>query len=183
MKKISHALILILLSFSIQSFEDIYLQCGKKEGYFNIIFSVTQSWDDYFSSIGRSDEEGDYLTIKIATNKFNNFMTDDYLKGKTYGNLIGTFEEEANYWIDRTTGKAYINSTKFYSDLGSIQAKLKRDECREKEKESGSVWSFCSLYTYNEKTSLGNCSKISHSEAKKYAKQLYTPPKKAKRKF
>ena len=91
MKKISHALILILLSFSIQSFEDIYLQCGKKEGYFNIIFSVTQSWVNYFDSIGRSDGE-EYLTIKIATNKFNDFITDDYLQGKTAGNSIKTIE-------------------------------------------------------------------------------------------
>lgn len=181
MKKISHVLALILLSSSLQSFEDLYLKCGKEEGYFNIVFGITQSWNDYLSSIGRTDEE-ELLTFQIATNKFNNFITGDYFAGKTDGDSLKVIDDPA-YWIDRTTGKAYITSNQLYSQLNPVEEKKKREQCKKNLEPSSYDWGFCDLPVYVENKFIGNCSKISYSDAKRYAGKLFTPAKKAERKF
>ena len=181
-KKILISLIL-LLPISIYSFEDLYLQCGKKEGYYNIVFGLTQTWSQWVNSIAQGDE---YITAQVATSSYNDFLSGEAYKSSRAGEdyiSIGRYAYEYSYRIDRITGKAYSLEKKWYSP-GERRREISK--CIDEAKIDNRDWSTCSLAMsdyYVESTFLGNCSTISQSTAKKYADKLYAPLKKIKKKF
>tara|TARA_B100000686_G_C16550339_1_gene842198 strand:- start:64 stop:618 length:555 start_codon:yes stop_codon:yes gene_type:complete len=182
-KKILTSLIL-LLPISIYSFEDLYLQCGKKEGYYNIVFGLTQTWGQWVNSIAQGD---DYVTAQVATSSYNDFLSGEAYKSSRVGEdyiSIGRYNYDYSYRIDRITGKAYSLKEKWYSPE---EKNREISKCIDEAKINNRDWNTCSLAVsdyYVESTFLGNCSIISsQSTAKKYADKLYTPPKKIKKKF
>ena len=177
MKKILISLIL-LLPISAYSFEDLYLKCGKKEGYFNIVFGLTQSFSQRVNSIA---QRSDSITAQVATSSYNDFLSGE-ASDAWAGEESITIGLEASYRIDRIKGKAYSLDMKWYSpeererEIGKCIDKAKRDKRN---------WSTCSMALpdyYQESTFLGNCSTISKSTAKRYADMLFTP-KTIKKKF
>jgi len=161
--KIFKILLLIFLSSSVQSFEDIYLECGKEEGYFNIVFGFTQSMKDRLASSMEFEER---IDAQIATTENNGFKSGYASKGRANDNTIyiGT-----RYSINRVDGKAYSVKKKYYS---MSQKRSLISKCM---KERSNLECAATPNSYIEETFIGNCSVISKSTAEIYADKLFTP--------
>jgi len=177
-KKILISLIL-LLPISAYSFEDLYLECGKTDGYFSIVFGLTQPLKD---SLGSMAQTRDKIRVQIATSEFNQFKSGSSYEGWADDSSI-SIGFMRNYLIDRIEGKAFKLKDKYYS---AEEQSRNLEQCRREAGVKGTNPSWCLSYhkeTYTEKIYLGDCSKISKSTAKRYADMLHTPKAKPKKKF
>ena len=170
--KIFKILLLIFLSSSVQSFEDIYLECGKEEGYFNIVFGFTQSLKDRVTS-SRSFEET--IDAQVATAESNDFSSGYSSKGRASEDYIYIGNR---YSISRIDGKAYNLKTKYFT----FEQKQKNLEICLSKKSNMECMGVAAQNSYTQKNFLGNCSVISQSTAAAYANKLFTP-KPVERKF
>ena len=185
MKKISQVFILVFASFSIQSFEDIYLECGNSEGYYDRVFGITQTLKQSLSSMG---QRFDFVEIRIADQSRNDFATGYTQEGTADDNSIstgsGTLLYSLDYYLDRNTGKVY--SLK-YDKFSLQEQKANQRACYEEKRNTlkDTFGNSCEMLkkTGTRKTYLGSCSKISESTAKKYASRIYKPVAKKKKKF
>ena len=163
------------MPISAYSFEDLYLECGKKDGYFSIVFGLTQPLKD---SLGSMAQTRDKIRVQIATSEFNQFKSGSSYEGWADDSSI-SIGFMRNYLIDRIEGKAYSLKTKYYT---FEEQENNLQKCR-RENDGNPYACMFNKESYTEKIFEGNCSKISESTAKRYADMLFTPKAKPKKKF
>lgn len=152
------------VSFNTQAFESIYLVCSGNNQ--TMVFGFIETLKDKFDNIGRDGTYFKFATGYLANSKVNEFDKKTIgLEGRSGDASVRPKELLYDYFkIDRVTGEL----TEWWL------------ECDDERGDS-----YCSIMgEWDTKSKLiGSCNKVSESEAKAKAKQLYRPAPEPKRKF
>ena len=157
------------VSFNTQAFETTYLVCSANNETNVLGFVVTFS--DRLQNITNKRQHGHTIaSAYLANSERNDFIEgrDNFDKARIYDDVIDVYSwgenETGSYSIDRISGNL---SHKWI-------------ECSDE-----SLGAMCAYMdkTVSKSKLIGSCNKVSESEAKAKARQLYKPAPEPKRKF
>ena len=155
------------VSFNTQAFETTYLVCsGNNE---TNVFGFVVTFSDRLQNINNKRQHGHTIaTAYLANSERNDFIErpGGSTKAIILEDTIDVYRwaEKGTYSINRVSGNLF-NEWIECPDEGLVALCLSTDQSVLKSK------------------LIGSCNKVSESEAKAKARQLYTPPPEPKRKF
>ena len=156
------------VSFNTQAFESIYLVCSANNE--TNVLGFVMTFSDRLQNITEREYGATIASHYLANSKRNDFIgrRDNFSKARIYDDSIVVDSwgenETGSYSIDRVSGDLFHEWI----------------QCPDED-----MVALCLAMDWHVSKSklIGSCNKVSESEAKAKARQLYTPASKPKKKF